>query len=80
MMFPSKFKNDSSQSPGFPFIRAYNNWQAQVKKALHPIGLTYPIIYYSHCDSLPTEQRKVCDPSDDGKPCRDRRYDYFTNP
>ncbi|MBC9785531.1 winged helix-turn-helix transcriptional regulator [Heliobacterium chlorum] len=41
-MFPSKYKDDSSKSPGLLFIRAYNNWHTQVRKALQPIGLTHP--------------------------------------
>lgn len=41
-MFPSKFKDDSSKSPGLLFIKAYNNWHTQIKKALRPIGLTHP--------------------------------------
>lgn len=41
-MFPSKFKDDSSKSTGLLFIKAYNNWHAQIKKALRPIGLTHP--------------------------------------
>ncbi|MEN6383597.1 MAG: MarR family transcriptional regulator [Veillonellales bacterium] len=41
-MFPSKFKDNSAKSPGLLFIRAYNNWHTQIKKALRPIGLTHP--------------------------------------
>lgn len=41
-MFPSKFKNDSSKSPGLLFIRVYNNWHAHIKKILQPLGLTHP--------------------------------------
>jgi DNA-binding MarR family transcriptional regulator len=41
-MINSKFKNDSSKSPGFLFIRAYNNWYTQIQKALRPINLTHP--------------------------------------
>lgn len=41
-MFNSKFKNDSSQSPGFLFIKAYNKWYAEVQKALRIIDLTHP--------------------------------------
>lgn len=41
-MFNSKFKNDSSKSPGFLFIRAYNNWYTQIQKALRSINLTHP--------------------------------------
>jgi DNA-binding MarR family transcriptional regulator len=41
-MFNSRFKNDSSQSPGFLFIRAYNNWYTQIQKALRIIDLTHP--------------------------------------
>ncbi|MBP2639040.1 MAG: transcriptional regulator, MarR family [Firmicutes bacterium] len=41
-MFNSRFKNDSSQSPGFLFIKAYNNWYTEVQKALRVIDLTHP--------------------------------------
>lgn len=41
-MFPSKFKDDSSKSPGLLFIRAYNNWHTHIKKILQPLGLTHP--------------------------------------
>ena len=41
-MFPSKFKEDSSKSPGFLFIRAYNNWHTHIKKILQPLELTHP--------------------------------------
>lgn len=41
-MFNSQFKNDSSQSPGFLFIRAYNSWYTQIQKALRIIDLTHP--------------------------------------
>jgi len=41
-MFSSKFSDDSSKSPGFLFIRAYNAWHTQIKKLLQPLGLTHP--------------------------------------
>lgn len=41
-MLNSKFKNDSSKSPGFLFIKAYNSWYTEVQKALRIIDLTHP--------------------------------------
>lgn len=41
-MFPSKFSEDSSQSLGFVFIKAYNNWHCKIKEVLKPTGLTHP--------------------------------------
>lgn len=41
-MFNSRFKNNSSQSPGFLFVRAYNNWYTQIQKALRIVDLTHP--------------------------------------
>lgn len=39
--FPSKFA-DSSQSTGFLFIQAYNNWHTELKRQLKTIDLTHP--------------------------------------
>lgn len=41
-MLNSKFKNDSSKSPGFLFIKAYNSWYTEVQKSLRIIDLTHP--------------------------------------
>ncbi|GFO80257.1 MarR family transcriptional regulator [Lactococcus lactis] len=40
--FPSKYKNDSSLSSGFSFIKAYNLWHKKVKERLKVIELTHP--------------------------------------
>lgn len=68
-MFNSKFKNDSSKSPGFLFIRAYNNWYTQIQKALRPINLTHPqfiiLTVTAHLQNLgePPTQKMVADHS-----------------
>ena len=40
--FPSKYKEDSSLSAGFSFIKAYNLWHKKVKDQLNDINLTHP--------------------------------------
>lgn len=40
--FPSKYKNDSSLSLGFSFIKAYNLWHKKIKERLKQIELTHP--------------------------------------
>lgn len=40
--FPSKYKNDSSLSSGFSFIKAYNLWHKKIKERLKVIELTHP--------------------------------------
>jgi DNA-binding MarR family transcriptional regulator len=40
--FSSEFKDDSSQSIGFSFIRAYNIWHRRIKSGLLPLGITHP--------------------------------------
>lgn len=40
--FPSKYKKDSSESTGFLFIKAYNNWHSEIKERLKNIDITHP--------------------------------------
>lgn len=40
--FPSTFKDDSSESIGFLFIRSYNIWHREIKKQLKEVALTHP--------------------------------------
>lgn len=40
--FNSNFKEDSSQSIGLSFIKAYNNWHKKIKTELAEIGITHP--------------------------------------
>lgn len=40
--FNSNFKEDSSQSIGLSFIKAYNNWHKKIKTELAAIGITHP--------------------------------------
>ena len=66
-MFNSQFENDSFESPGFLFIRAYNNWHTQIQKKLRLINLTHPqfviltvAAYLQHEGRNPT-QKMVAD-------------------
>lgn len=68
-MFNSKYQCDSSQSPGFLFIKAYNKWYTEIQKALHVINLTHPqfviltvIAYFQSLGQNPT-QKMVADHS-----------------
>lgn len=68
-MFNSKYQDDSSQSPGFLFIKAYNTWYAEIQKALRIIGLTHPqfviltvTAYFQNHGENPT-QKMVADHS-----------------
>lgn len=40
--FPSEFKNNSSHSLGFSFIKSYNLWHKKIKERLGEINLTHP--------------------------------------
>lgn len=68
-MFYSKYQEDSSKSPGFLFIKVYNQWYAEIQKALRTIDLTHPqfiiltvIAYFGHHNQNPT-QKMVADHS-----------------
>lgn len=40
--FPSKNKDNSEQSPGLLFMRAYNKWHGEIKKQLKTLNITHP--------------------------------------
>jgi MarR family transcriptional regulator, temperature-dependent positive regulator of motility len=68
-MFNSKYQDDSSKSPGFLFIKAYNKWYSEIQRTLHTIGLTHPqlviltvIAYFQNQGEHPT-QKMVSDHS-----------------
>jgi DNA-binding MarR family transcriptional regulator len=68
-MFNSKYQSDSSKSPGFLFIKAYNKWYAEIQKTLRTIGLTHSqlviltvIAYFQNQGENPT-QKMVADHS-----------------
>lgn len=40
--FPSKNKNNSEESSGLLFMRAYNKWHGEIKKQLKTLNITHP--------------------------------------
>ncbi len=40
--FPSEFKENSTESTGFLFIKTYNLWHREIKSRLNELGITHP--------------------------------------
>lgn len=62
-MFASKYQQDSAKSPGFLFIKTYNQWYGKIQQTLKKIELTHPqfvllavIAYLSHQGIQPTQK------------------------
>lgn len=62
-MFASKYQRDSGESPGFLFIKTYNQWYGKIQKTLKTIELTHPqfvllavLAYLTHQGIQPTQK------------------------
>lgn len=47
--FPSRFREEAAASTGLLFIRVYNLWHGEVRRALVPCGLTHPQFVFLAC-------------------------------